>query len=399
MSSHRARVLTRLRRGRRRAADRRAGAVRGLHRLAPRSARSTTWSRPRCCARGSPPRSRWSPRSCWWPPSAGIRPGERTLRVDPARRRRRSRSSSCSAPPGSAPRAASGSGPGCPTAGTRSPRTRTSRTRRPARASGRWWRTSATTTGRSRSRRSATHPVVGIGAGGFENRYAENKHYPKHSRYAHDVWLRALSETGVVGLALLLAALLAGLATLVRVRRRARAGGARGDRRRGGARRPRSSCSAASTGWRRCRHCWRRPSCLPLAVMRAAAPARRARLPWGDPAAPPRGRRDRRDGAARTWPCGTSSAATTCARATRASALEAYDRAARLQPAGGRAATEAAASSASTCTTRRSRAASFERALDVREDWVARFELGLLDSQAGRTRRAALAPARARRAL
>jgi Flp pilus assembly protein TadD len=38
---------------------------------------------------------------------------------------------------------------------------------------------------------------------------------------------------------------------------------------------------------------------------------------------------------------------------------------------------------------------SFERALDVREDWVAHFELGLLDSQAGRQASAVAALRRA----
>jgi hypothetical protein len=64
-------------------------------------------------------------------------------------------------------------------------------------------------------------PVVGIGAGGFEIRYAANKEYPKHSRYVHDIWLRALTETGIVGFALLVAALAAGLVALVRTRLRA----------------------------------------------------------------------------------------------------------------------------------------------------------------------------------
>jgi tetratricopeptide (TPR) repeat protein len=63
-------------------------------------------------------------------------------------------------------------------------------------------------------------PVAGIGAAGFEPRYTAKKSYAKHSRYVHDLWLRVLSETGVVGLALLLAALAVALAGLVRGRLR-----------------------------------------------------------------------------------------------------------------------------------------------------------------------------------
>ena len=61
-------------------------------------------------------------------------------------------------------------------------------------------------------------PVLGGGAGDFEVRYAADKLYPKHSRYVHDIWLRALSETGIVGGVLLLAALLAGFVALVSAR-------------------------------------------------------------------------------------------------------------------------------------------------------------------------------------
>jgi hypothetical protein len=49
------------------------------------------------------------------------------------------------------------------------------------------------------------HPIAGAGAGNFEQQYTIHRDKPKYSRYAHDIWLRALGENGVVGLALLLA--------------------------------------------------------------------------------------------------------------------------------------------------------------------------------------------------
>ena len=226
------------------------------------------------------------------------------------------------------------------------------------------------------------HPVVGIGAGGFENRYAENKVYAKHSRYAHDVWLRALSETGIVGLALLIAALLAGLATLVRIRRRAA---------------PEAHAAIAAAAalgtafFLQCSLDWLEEvpalvvpaACLPLAVMRAAAPADARPLRWGAPAAavlavvaiivmvPPYlavRLVERGDDLRTSDPRG---------------ALESYDRASGFNPL----AVEPYRSSGFVALNLHDAALarrSFERALDVREDWVSRFELGLLDSQAGR---------------
>ncbi|HMJ96717.1 MAG TPA: O-antigen ligase family protein [Thermoleophilaceae bacterium] len=62
-------------------------------------------------------------------------------------------------------------------------------------------------------------PIVGVGGGSFDPRYTADRHEPKHSRYAHSIWLRAISETGIVGLLLLLAAIGAVYAgALVRVR-------------------------------------------------------------------------------------------------------------------------------------------------------------------------------------
>jgi hypothetical protein len=54
-------------------------------------------------------------------------------------------------------------------------------------------------------------PVLGRGAGSFEYNYARDRHEAKPSRYTHNVFLRALGETGLVGL-LLFVAMLATLA-------------------------------------------------------------------------------------------------------------------------------------------------------------------------------------------
>jgi hypothetical protein len=46
-------------------------------------------------------------------------------------------------------------------------------------------------------------PLQGAGAGAFYPRYTAARRYPKHSRYVHDIWLRALAENGIVGVLLL----------------------------------------------------------------------------------------------------------------------------------------------------------------------------------------------------
>lgn len=56
-----------------------------------------------------------------------------------------------------------------------------------------------------------SQPILGAGAGNFGPRYDALRRYDKHSRYTHDLALRALSETGIVGL-LLLVLVLGGLA-------------------------------------------------------------------------------------------------------------------------------------------------------------------------------------------
>jgi tetratricopeptide (TPR) repeat protein len=227
-------------------------------------------------------------------------------------------------------------------------------------------------------------PVVGTGIGSFQIRYAAEKRYPKHSRYVHDIWLRAMADTGVVGLLLLVAALATGMVALVRARRRADA-----------AAYPVIAAAAtlSTAFFLQCSLDWLEevPALLapavglPLAAMRAAAPDGQRRVPWGVPAAlavlalvvmtPPylAVRNIKRGDALRA--------------SDPQAALAAYDRAASLNPL----AVEPYLSRGfvgldlhDAALARRS----FEQALDVREDWVAHFELGLLDSQAGRRRAA-----------
>jgi len=46
-------------------------------------------------------------------------------------------------------------------------------------------------------------PLEGAGVGNFGREYDARRHFEKHSRYAHDIWLRALGEVGAVGFLLL----------------------------------------------------------------------------------------------------------------------------------------------------------------------------------------------------
>ena len=225
-------------------------------------------------------------------------------------------------------------------------------------------------------------PVIGIGAAGFEPLYTANKNYPKHSRYVHLIWLRALSETGVIGLALLAGSLLAALGALVRAR-------IRGPAENGAAIAAAAALSVAF--FLQCGLDWLEevpallaPAvCLPLAAARASVSCdRRATLlraaPWGVLAVvaavalvPPYlavRHLDRGDELRANDP---------------RAALEAYERAAGADPLSltphirtGFVGLELE----DPALARRG----FEAALDVQEDWVAHFELGLLDLQAGR---------------
>jgi len=66
----------------------------------------------------------------------------------------------------------------------------------------------------------AHHPVAGLGAGNFGREYDAHRRFDKHSRYPHDLVLRAASEGGIVGLALFLGLVGSVGAGLVAVRRR-----------------------------------------------------------------------------------------------------------------------------------------------------------------------------------
>lgn len=63
-------------------------------------------------------------------------------------------------------------------------------------------------------------PVGGMGAGGFEHRYALERRYPKPSRYPHSVVLKVLGDTGIVGTGLMVVFLVVVAAGLVRGARR-----------------------------------------------------------------------------------------------------------------------------------------------------------------------------------
>jgi tetratricopeptide (TPR) repeat protein len=228
------------------------------------------------------------------------------------------------------------------------------------------------------------HPVAGIGAGGFEQRYAAHKRYAKHSRYAHDIWLRALSETGVIGLALLAAALLTALAALIRLRRHA----------------PPAACPAIAASaalgtafFLQCSFDWLEEvpallapaACLPLAVIRARSAGRPLRA-----AAPVAGVLAVVAIAAMVQPylAALYIGRGDDLRATDPrAALTEYDRAASIDPVAVEPHLSSGFAALNLHDPARARR-SFQSALDVREDWVAHFELGLIDSQAGRRRAA-----------
>lgn len=69
------------------------------------------------------------------------------------------------------------------------------------------------------------HPVVGIGAGNYGREYTARREVERHSRFVHDIWLRALAEGGLIGGLLLVAALAAAVAACVAARRRHDAAG------------------------------------------------------------------------------------------------------------------------------------------------------------------------------
>ncbi len=67
-------------------------------------------------------------------------------------------------------------------------------------------------------------PLIGAGTGSFEHEYTADRRYAKHSRFAHDVYLRFLGEEGLVGLLLLLGFLVVTAVFAARARWRGDAG-------------------------------------------------------------------------------------------------------------------------------------------------------------------------------
>ncbi len=61
-------------------------------------------------------------------------------------------------------------------------------------------------------------PLVGIGAGNFQDAYTIHRHEVKPSRYAHDIWLEVLANTGVIGLLLFVSSLAVAAVTVLRAR-------------------------------------------------------------------------------------------------------------------------------------------------------------------------------------
>ncbi|HEY5262211.1 MAG TPA: O-antigen ligase family protein [Solirubrobacteraceae bacterium] len=59
-------------------------------------------------------------------------------------------------------------------------------------------------------------PIAGVGAGNFGPRYDALRGFPKHSKYAHDIALRTLSETGLIGFLLFLVTVVALAAGILR---------------------------------------------------------------------------------------------------------------------------------------------------------------------------------------
>ncbi len=70
------------------------------------------------------------------------------------------------------------------------------------------------------------HPVTGVGTGNFEREYTARRHEPKHSRYAHNMFMRALGEGGFVAEALLVGFFLSLFVSGALLRRRLERGAA-----------------------------------------------------------------------------------------------------------------------------------------------------------------------------
>ncbi len=66
-----------------------------------------------------------------------------------------------------------------------------------------------------------SNPLGGLGAGGFEHRYTIERRYPKPSRYPHNVVMKVVGDTGIVGVGLILAFLVLAVRGLALGTRRA----------------------------------------------------------------------------------------------------------------------------------------------------------------------------------
>ena len=68
-------------------------------------------------------------------------------------------------------------------------------------------------------------PVIGIGSGNYAREHTARRTVERHSRYVHNIWLRVLSETGLIGALLLVAGLgCAAAGCIAAIRRLDRAG-------------------------------------------------------------------------------------------------------------------------------------------------------------------------------
>lgn len=79
-----------------------------------------------------------------------------------------------------------------------------------------YWRVGVKVTGEN--------PLAGVGAGNYQDVYTVDRHEEKHSKYAHEIWLRFSSETGLIGVGLFIAFLVVGYFAVWRRRRSVSAG-------------------------------------------------------------------------------------------------------------------------------------------------------------------------------
>jgi hypothetical protein len=249
-------------------------------------------------------------------------------------------------------------------------------------------------------------PVLGIGSGNFGRRYDALRRFVKHSQYTHNLPLRVLSETGVVGALIfvaLLAALVAGLVMAIR---------RRNDLARAGA-----VIALCVSGYFLVHSCldWvdefpalAGPAiAIPLAAIAAAARPGEDRERPGEDGKRARARRGRGGAGFRRWRPAAAAAGGLAAFAVlvalgtsyvslrlvdrafatfRASPTQAnrdLSRAQSLDPLNANPITSEGTIALYRGETARATRA-FERSLRRQDDWYPRLELGLIDAQAGR---------------